>query len=77
MECSRFLATPTGNDNIGQRFVNALYNNTYNNNTAIGVSALFANTSGFQNTANGFQALQNNTDGFWKYGNRCLQPALT
>src|SRR5436309_3092443 len=33
------------------------------NNTAIGVAALFSNTTGSNNTADGFQALLNNTTG--------------
>jgi trimeric autotransporter adhesin len=32
-------------------------------NTSYGVSALFANTSGYNNTANGYQALMTNTEG--------------
>jgi trimeric autotransporter adhesin len=41
----------------------ALLNNTGSDNTAIGATALFSNTRGFQNTAIGSAALQNNTTG--------------
>ena len=37
---------------------------TDENNTAIGVRALFSNTEGFSNTANGTGALESNTTGF-------------
>jgi trimeric autotransporter adhesin len=40
-----------------------LYNNTANNNTAVGDSAMFANTTGGNNTAMGAGALDTNTTG--------------
>jgi hypothetical protein len=33
-------------------------------NTAIGISALGSNTTGYHNTANGYQALKSNTEGY-------------
>lgn len=34
-------------------------------NTAIGSSALYSNTDGYENAANGYQALYNNTSGIF------------
>ncbi len=43
--------------------VNALRVNTGYNNSALGINALFSNTTGSNNTANGFSSLQSNTTG--------------
>lgn len=45
------------------------------NNTAVGVTALSVNTTGFENTATGFNALSSNTTGYYNaaYGSQALQ----